>query len=140
MMKLMNMALVAVILGFALHVYVLEMHSRTAGKRLIELNETITEEQEAIRRLRAEWSYLNTPARLERLALKYLDHQQSRLSQVLRKHEIGELVPSLRPDKEKGLRDPIADMLAGNAAAVGERPTPAGAEQDLIGNILKGLN
>ncbi len=134
------MVLVAIILGFALHVYVLEMYSRTAGKRLIELNEAVAEEQEAIRRLRAEWSYLNTPARLERLALKYLKHQPSRLSQLLRKHEIGERVPALRLDREKGLSDPIADMLAGNTAAVGERPTSAGAEQDLIGNILEGLN
>ena len=69
MIKLLNAALTIAVLVVALQVYGLEHKSRDAGKRLSVLREEIAEERETIRRLRAEWSYLNTPARLEKAGL-----------------------------------------------------------------------
>jgi len=43
--------------------------------RLIVLNEEITRDRDAIHVLRAEWSYLNQPERLEGLSRRYLDLQ-----------------------------------------------------------------
>jgi hypothetical protein len=43
--------------------------------RLIVLNEEITRDRDSIHVLRAEWSYLNQPDRLEGLSRRYLDLQ-----------------------------------------------------------------
>lgn len=44
-----------------------------AEEELAALQSSIAQEQETIRVLSAEWSYLNSPARLELLASQYLD-------------------------------------------------------------------
>lgn len=44
-----------------------------AEDNLRDLKRSVRSEQEAIRYLEAEWAYLNTPVRLERLALEYTD-------------------------------------------------------------------
>ncbi len=141
MMRLINMAMVVVTLGVALHVYTLEMQSRAADKKLVKLKVAIAEERETIRRLRAEWSHLNTPARLEKLSTRHLEHAASTVSQVLREAEIDTKIPSLQTEAKQSGKDPIADMLAGNAITGSVAPpnTPSG-EVDLIGNILKGLD
>ncbi len=139
MMRFINTALVVAILVSASIVYGLERQSRLADGRLAKIRGEIAEEREQIRRLRAEWSHLNTPARLEQLAVKHLKHQPGPVSQVIRLSEVSERVPSLTPGNEAGPQDAISQMLDGNVAAiVGE--VPAGPkEPDLIGNILKGL-
>lgn len=50
--------------------------------RLAELNREIQTGQEAIHVLKAEWSYLNDPARLRQLSEKYLDMKVMGPSQV----------------------------------------------------------
>jgi len=57
-----------VLFGIAFEVSALE-------DRLIVLNEEITRDRDSIHVLRAEWSYLNQPARLEGLSRRYLELQ-----------------------------------------------------------------
>ena len=139
MMRFINSALVGAILVAAPFVYGLERQSRLADGRLAKIRGEIAEEREQIRRLRAEWSHLNTPARLEQLAVKHLQHQPSPVSQVIKLNEVAERVPGLMPREGAAPQDAISKMLDGNVAAiVGE--VPAGRkEPDLIGDILKGL-
>ncbi len=139
MMRLVNLVLVAAVLVSAWQVYRLEIESRTADGRLIALKENIAEERETIRRLRAEWSHLNTPARLEKLAMKHLQHERGPVSQVVRLHEIGDRVPALQGGGRSEMPDPIAEMLAGNAGMTTGSATPRRKEPDLIADILKGL-
>ncbi len=139
MMRFINTALVAAVLVVASFVYGLERESRLADGRLAKIRGEIAEEREQIRRLRAEWSHLNTPARLEQLAVKHLQHEPSSVSQVIKLGEVAARVPGLTPGGPDKAGDAIAEMLDGNVAAVvGEVPA-ARAEPDLIGNILKGM-
>ncbi len=139
MIRFLNAALVIAVLIAASIVYGLERESRLADGRLGKINRAIAEEREQIRRLRAEWSYLNTPARLEKLAVKHLQHAPSPVSQVIKLNEVESRVPGLAPEGEAGGDDAIATMLDGNVAAVeGEVPQQP-AQPDLIGNILKGM-
>ncbi len=57
-----------VLFGIAFEVSALE-------ERLFVLNNEITDDREAIHVLRAEWSYLNQPERLEGLSQRYLELQ-----------------------------------------------------------------
>lgn len=50
--------------------------------RLTALNHKIVDDQEAIHVLRAEWSFLNQPARLEELSQRYLDLQPLKGAQI----------------------------------------------------------
>jgi len=53
--------------------YHLKNEVQALEDELFRVNRTILAEQEAIHVLRAEWSYLNQPARLQALASRHLD-------------------------------------------------------------------
>lgn len=46
---------------------------RQAEVKISRIDRSVEQEREAIRNLKAEWAYLNDPARLETLASQYLD-------------------------------------------------------------------
>lgn len=60
----------ASVLGFAL--FQVKHKVQMLEEELAQLNRTILDEQEAIHVLKAEWSYLNQPERLQALNVKYL--------------------------------------------------------------------
>ncbi|MDP6342973.1 MAG: hypothetical protein QF578_16060 [Alphaproteobacteria bacterium] len=62
--------LLAVAVSFGL--YRLELHVQDMERRLAQADERLREDQRTIRILKAEWSYLNQPARLQNLAERHL--------------------------------------------------------------------
>lgn len=79
-------ALMAVAAGAGL--LVMKYEIRGLEERLAGLNRDILRDQEAIHVLRAEWSYLNQPARLEDLARRLLRLEPSTVDQTGRIAEI----------------------------------------------------
>jgi cell division protein FtsL len=63
-------------------------------RHLIGINKQIAQEQESIRVLQAEWSYLNDPARLETLARKHLDLRPTSPSQIVTLDQIPNKLPA----------------------------------------------
>ena len=61
----------AIVVGFGL--FHVKYQVQDLEEELARLNAAILKEQQQIHVLRAEWSYLNTPSRLEELAARYLD-------------------------------------------------------------------
>ncbi|MFC4350029.1 hypothetical protein ACFOW6_00585 [Fodinicurvata halophila] len=78
-------------------------------RRLKALNEQILRDQEAIHILKAEWSYLNDPERLARLAERHLDFQPMETEQV---SQVAYLPP--RPE----------DFGYSQAETAGQKPYP----------------
>lgn len=80
--------------------------------RLASLNRQIVAEQDAIQVLRAEWAYLNDPARLERLVAQHLLLQPTQAAQIVALDAIpekaaeGELLLSALPVPTPG-RKPV---------------------------------
>ena len=66
--------------GFGL--YHLKHEVQALEDDLFRLNRTILAEQEAIHVLRAEWSYINQPARLQALSSRHLDLQPTKPAQL----------------------------------------------------------
>ncbi len=71
-MRVLIGLLLAGLVGLALLIYEVKYETGVLDARAAELNKAIQEERDAIAVLRAEWSLLNRPERVERLARKYL--------------------------------------------------------------------
>lgn len=66
---------IAVVIGAAT-VFDMKMAAERSAERVAELKRKIEDEREAIRLLRAEWSLLNQPQRLQGLVERYSDFLQ----------------------------------------------------------------
>lgn len=76
MVRILNILfLIAVVIGAAT-VYDLKLAANKSAQRVAELQREIGEEREAIRHLKAEWSLLNKPDRLQNLVERYNDYLQ----------------------------------------------------------------
>ena len=97
--------------GFGL--YQLKHEVRALESDLVRLNRAVLVEQQAIHVLRAEWSYINQPQRLESLASRYLDLRPIKPAQLGRFTDV-----PVRPEPS-----PLGALLAvrGGAAATQEK-------------------
>ncbi len=75
-------------------------------EELNSLNRQIVREQESIQILKAEWSYLNTPTRLEKLAREYLQLQPSEARQFVAKADAVPMRPEQQPIASEIIRTP----------------------------------
>ncbi|MDD3287556.1 MAG: hypothetical protein PHX43_00930 [Alphaproteobacteria bacterium] len=64
------------------------------GQQLRKLNASIEAEQRTIHVLKAEWVYLANPARIEKMAKKYLAMNPSSLQQIANLKDLPEIAPT----------------------------------------------
>jgi cell division protein FtsL len=72
MMRILNILVIGVLVAAAAYVYKIKFESTRQAERLAKLRMEIRLEQDAIASLRAEWSKLDTPARIQDLAKRHL--------------------------------------------------------------------
>jgi cell division protein FtsL len=72
MLRFVNICLVLGLVALAYVIYQVKYETRALDAEIASLNTQIDDERDAIAVLRAEWSLLNRPERIERLAKKYL--------------------------------------------------------------------
>jgi hypothetical protein len=72
MMRLLNICVIAALVLAAADVYKIKFESARQAERLAKLRMEITREHDAIAALRAEWSKLDTPARIADLVRRHL--------------------------------------------------------------------
>ncbi len=72
MLRLINICLVLGLVVLAYVIYQVKYEARGLDAEIAALDKRIDEERDAIAVLRAEWSLLNRPERIERLAQKHL--------------------------------------------------------------------
>jgi cell division protein FtsL len=72
MLRFINICLVLGLVALACVIYQVKYQARGLDAEIKALNGQIDEERDAIAVLRAEWSLLNRPERIERLAQKHL--------------------------------------------------------------------
>lgn len=100
--------LVAIGLGFGL--FRLTYEVQTLEGELSHVNRAVAAEREAIHVLRAEWSYLNEPTRLEALTKKHLSLRATQDGRIRTVAEI----PS-RPDATAANSETTTTTVAANA-------------------------
>ena len=109
MMRILNICVIAALVLAAADVYKIKFESTREAQRVAKLRLDIRREQEAVVALRAEWSQLDSPARIEGLARRHLALSPVDTRQFDRLDNLPERPPDLVPIDEA---DPIGTVIA----------------------------
>lgn len=82
MIRMLNIVLVVAVVALSIGLYDIKYRAEAAEKRARQAERDIASEQEGIRVLRAEWSYLNQPERVQELAQRYTKLEALKASQI----------------------------------------------------------
>lgn len=91
MLRFVNICLVLGLVALAYVIYQVKYEARALDERIVVLHKEIEEERDALAVARAEWSLLNRPERIERLAKKYLKLAPANPQQLVILDEVTEL-------------------------------------------------
>lgn len=83
MLRFVNICLVLGLVALAYVIYEVKYEARALDEEIVGLRKDIETERDGVAVLRAEWSLLNRPERIERLAQKYLKLAPARASQLV---------------------------------------------------------
>ena len=109
MMRLLNIAVIAALVLAAADVYKIKFESTRQAQRVAKLRMEIRREQDAIAALRAQWSKLDSPARIQGLVSRHLALRPIEARQYDRLDNLPERPPDLVPVEEG---DPIGVVIA----------------------------
>ncbi len=109
MMRLINIAVIAALVLAAVNVYKIKFESTRVAQRIVKLRMEIRREQDAIAALRAQWSRLDSPARIQELAHRHLALRPVEARQYDRLDNLPQRPPDLVPVEEA---DPIGVVIA----------------------------
>jgi hypothetical protein len=120
-MRIIHLLVIGALVFAAAYVYRIKMESTARTERVLRLRADIREERNAIAALRAEWTRLDAPLRLQGLAERHLTLKPVTATQYDDLKNLPERPPYVRPDNP----DPIGSMIETiDAAASGSAPAP----------------
>jgi cell division protein FtsL len=108
MMRLLNICVIVGLIVAAVYVYKIKFESTRKAEQVARLRLDIRHEHDAIADLRAQWSKLDTPARIQELAQRHLTLR------VIDSHQFDQLdhLPDRPPDLvPPDSPDPIGNLL-----------------------------
>ncbi|MEC9367221.1 MAG: cell division protein FtsL [Pseudomonadota bacterium] len=114
-MRFLSAFLISGLLGLAYGIYQIKYDTRDLDGQVAELRRAIQQERDSVAILRAEWSHLNRPERVERLARKHLGLEPLKSQQIVSMEQLA----SLRRNTPAGA---AAKPLGKDDAPVARRP------------------
>jgi len=109
MMRILNICVIVALVLAAADVYKIKFESTRQAQRVAKLHMEIRREHDAIGSLRAEWSKLDNPTRIQDLARRHLQLRPAEVHQFDRFDSLPERRPDLVPSGEP---DPIGTVIA----------------------------
>jgi cell division protein FtsL len=82
MMRFLNVLAIVALIGSAVYAYSIKYATLYQAERMAKLQRELTAETDSVATLRAEWSHVAAPVRIEALADKYLSGQVMELPQI----------------------------------------------------------
>jgi len=125
MLRVLNTLVIAALIIAAAWVYKIKFESTLQAERVSKLRAEIRRERDAIAILRAEWSQLDRPDRIQRLAQRHLTLKPVEVAQFDTLDKLPERPRQLVPP---GTADPIGaiiEIFADAEALTGTLPDPA---------------
>jgi hypothetical protein len=128
-MRILHLLVIAVLVFAAAYVYRIKMESTVRTERVLRLHADIRQQRDAIAALRAEWTKLDSPQRLQGLVERHLPLKPINANQYDSLKNLPERPPNFTRDP-----DPIGSMISTIEAAADGAPSdganPDGANQD----------
>lgn len=125
MLRLVNLVVLAALVFAAAYVYKIKYEAVLQDGRVAKLRADIRRERDAIATLRAEWTQLDNPARVQTLAKRHLTLKPLEVPQFDKLDNLPEMPPQLVPP---GTADPIGaiiEAMADGEVLTGSLPDPA---------------
>jgi hypothetical protein len=122
-MRLLNILVIGVLILAASFVYKIKFDSTLQAETVAKLGGELRHERDAIALLRAEWTKLDTPARLEALAKRHLALRPVEPTQFDNFEHLPERPPKPEP-AQPATSDPIGAMLGPVPETTGSLPSP----------------
>jgi cell division protein FtsL len=137
MLRFVNICLVLGLVALAYVIYQVKYEARALDEEIASLGKQIDEERDALAVLRAEWSLLNRPERVERLAQKYLKLSPAQPRQLVTVDTVSDhdfdrtrlevAAPPAQPAAAVQASKPVGKPKAAVATAEAESPMVAAA-------------
>jgi hypothetical protein len=108
MLRLLNLLVIAALVAAAGYVYKIKFEATIQAERVAKLRNEIRRERDAIAILRAEWSQLDRPDRIQQLAQQHL---KSRSVEVAQFDPLDRLPERPVPLVPPGTADPIGAVI-----------------------------
>jgi cell division protein FtsL len=124
MIRLLNICVIVALVVAAVYVYRIKFESTRKAEQVARLRLDIRREHDAIAELRAEWSRLDSPVRIQQLAQRHLTLRMIETRQFDQLDHLPERVPDLVPPNSP---DPIGNLLEGRdvpTASIGSPRNP----------------
>ncbi len=110
-MRFLNLCVLALLIAAAAYVYEIKFESTLRGERVAKMRGDIQRERDAIAALRAEWSTLENPARIQGLARRHLHLRPAEATQYDALDRLPERPPSIvQPSAADAIADKIEDL------------------------------
>ena len=110
-MRLLNLCVLILLVAAAAYVYEIKFESTLRGERVAKMRGDIQRERDAIAALRAEWSTLENPARIQGLARRHLRLRPPGSAQYDSLDRLPERPPSIvQPSAADAIADKIEDL------------------------------
>ena len=107
-MRIIHLLVIAALVFAAAHVYRIKMESTARTERVLRLHAEVREQRDAIAALRAEWSKLDAPLRLQGLAERHLSLKPVTATQFDQLKNLPDRPPNFT---KSGTPDPIGAMI-----------------------------
>lgn len=135
MLRTLNIALIALMLGGAGVVYQLKYEAERAANKVSKVSRKIEQERDAIATLKAEWSLLNQPKRLQELVERYRSYLELDPLDPMQIGAIDEIPFRPQPAADKGLAptgpQPVTPLPNGPRNAQASMKLNAGAAKSI---------
>ncbi len=117
-MRILHLVVIGILVFAAAYVYRIKLESAVRTERVLRLHADIREQRDAIAALRAEWTKLDAPSRLQGLVERHLPLKPITAVQYDSLKNLPERPPNVvRP----GTPDPIGAMIDAVAAKAGDK-------------------
>jgi len=104
-MRLLNLCVLALLVAAAAYVYEIKFESTLRAERVAKMRGDVQRERDAIAALRAEWTTLENPARIQGLARRHLRLRPADATQYSALDQLPERPPTI-------VQPPSADAIA----------------------------
>jgi cell division protein FtsL len=129
-MRLLSLLAFGFLTGLIILIYDMKYQTRQLEDRAAQLERSISEEKDNVALMRAEWSHVTQPERIERLARDILKLEPAKPEQLITDRDFMEVlarrpIPSTRAPGEWKPRDEIGALIRGTDIEGNIRGLPA---------------